>query len=83
MTALSGFIALMHIKADHYDMVIRPWRIVLKFLPIFLFFYSPIFHLLFNPFFFNVPIFLEYTIRVIYFDSCIVTWLTVGCNPPI
>ena len=35
----------------------RPWQIMLKFLPIFLFFHSPIFHLfflLFNPFFFSM-----------------------------
>ena len=44
----------------------RPWQIMLKFLPIFLFLYSPIFHLLFflfylfcfsiNPFFSNIVV---------------------------
>ena len=44
----------------------RPWQIMLKFLPIFLFLYSPIFHLFFflfylfcfsiNPFFSNIVV---------------------------
>ena len=43
-----------------YWMASRPWRIMLRFLPIFLFFHSPIFHLfflLFNPFFFSMYLF--------------------------
>ena len=43
----------------------RPWQIMLKFLPIFLFFYSPIFYLfflLFNPFFFSMYPFFSNTL---------------------
>ena len=47
-------------SAEVPGVIARPWRIMLKFLPIFLFFHSPIFHLfflLFNPFFFSMYLF--------------------------
>ena len=59
----------------HYTRA-RSWQIMLNFLPIFLFFYSPIFYLfflLFNPFFFSVvPIFLEYARQETHFFICII-----------
>ena len=43
-----------------HELAARPWQIMLKFLPIILFFHSLIFHLfflLFNPFFFSMYLF--------------------------
>ena len=50
----------------------RPWRIMLKFLPIFLFFHSPIFPFIQPIFLFNVPIFLEYASRETFFCITII-----------
>ena len=61
-----AMVQILHSAGNHW-LAVRPWQIMLKFLPIFLFFHSPIFSFIQPMFLFNVPIFLEYASQEIHF----------------
>ena len=61
-----SIILLLIVLQVQYSVIIiplsRPWRIMLKLFPIFLFSYSHTFHPFF---FFNVPIFLDFSNKIV------------------